>query len=132
MQQKLPKILYFIIALIIMIGSILVINNQDSATSNGQLTIEILAIDDTVISSKSVNFFKGDTLKQIIEDNFDDVLFESSSFGPYLTGIEGYVTPSDFSTYISIYIDGVYSTVGIGQIDIRDNITITLKVETNQ
>ena len=58
MQKKLPKILYFTIAFIIMIGTILIINNQKLATSNGQITIEIISIEDTIISSKSVNFLR--------------------------------------------------------------------------
>jgi len=132
MKKHILTIILASLAFIVMFWAMDVIGKNKAATSDGVVKIEVIELDDTVIASKIINFYKGATLQKIIEDNFDHVVFEQSAYGPYLTAIENYETPSNYETYLTIYVNGAYSLVGIGDIKLEDGMTITIKVEANQ
>src|SRR5690554_868994 len=132
MKKHILTIILASLAFIVMFWSIDAIGKNKAATSDSVVTKEVIELDETVITSNTINLYKGDTLQKIIEDNFDHVVFEQSAYGPYLTAIENYETPSNYETYLTIYVDGAYSLVGIGDIKLEDGMTITIKVEASQ
>lgn len=129
-MKKINTLIYAVIALLIIVIAITFISKEKKADTIGEITIEVYNLDQSLIKSKEISFEIDDTLIKLIEENFDSVVFEESSFGPFLLGIEGYMTPDDFSLYISLYVNGEYSMVGIGQIELIDDLVVSLKIES--
>lgn len=125
---KLSTIIYTVLAVIALALSIVILNTPNKAKDNGEVTIEVISISDEVIKSKEIKYKQNDTLKDLIVSNFNEVYFEDSSYGPFLKNIEGYVTPADYSTYISLYINNEYSLVGIGDITLSDGLIVSLVI----
>lgn len=117
-----------LIAIIIIVLMINIISSYEGATDNGQITIEVIDIDQSIIQSKTINYVKGQTLTMLIETHFNDVIFEETTYGPFLKAIEGYVTPNDYSTYLSIYVNELYSVVGINKIKIVNLMVVSIRV----
>ena len=83
---------------------------------------ELLDIDKSTIKSKEIVYYEGDTLTQLITDNFDNVVFDMGM----LLEIEDYKTPADWSTFIYVYVNGEESNVGISDIVIANGMKISL------
>ena len=64
-----------------------------------------------------IKFNEGDTLVKLLQDNYDNVTIEN---GMIMT-FEDYVTPSDWSSYICIYVNDEMSMVGILEIQFENN-----------
>lgn len=117
-----------LIAIIIIVLMINLINSYEGAIDNGQITIEVIDIDQSIIESKTIYYVKGQTLTMLIETHFNDVIFEETVYGPFLKAIEGYVTPNDYSTYLSLYINDQYSLLGISKIKIVNQMIVSIRV----
>lgn len=77
--------------------------------------------------TKEVLFKEGDMLIDVLDREYD-IRYEDSKYGVKLYDIEWIKT--DFqTTYIAIYIDNSYSTLGVSSITLKDGLTIQL-VET--
>ena len=66
----------------------------------------------TIIKEKQIPFNEGDLLVDLISNNFENVTYESGM----IMSILDYTTPSDWSTFISIYVNGEASLVGLKDI----------------
>lgn len=128
-KKIINKILLIIIAAVILFSAIYILSRDKKAESSGTITIEVIDLNNETLKKKEIEFYEGDTLKVIIENNFNNVYFESSSYGPFLKSIEGYTTPDDYHTYIRLYVNNEYSMVSIGEIIMVDQMIITLKIE---
>lgn len=116
------KILTLCLALVAFIGITLglyFVLREKKVDSDGYVTIEVVDVDETVVKSKKIAFKEGDTLIQIVKENFDNVLITEDS-SPMIMNIETLVTPSDWSKFISIYVNDEMSMVGISQITFED------------
>ena len=71
-----------------------------------------------------IGFKENETIDQLLKENFDNVSFKDGM----LMTIEDYETPSDWSTFISVYVDGEMSEVGLLQIEFTDGMKISLIV----
>lgn len=91
---------------------------------DGEITVEYVALDGTVIKEKEIVFNEGDQLIDLIKENFDNVVFENGM----ILGIEDFVTDSTWNPFISIYVDGEESMVGIVDIEYTDGTVISLKL----
>ena len=119
------KILVVIFLLVLLIGGFFLIKNVSVADSDGVITIEVIDKEENVLKVKEIEFRKGDTLVKLLEKNFDNVVFNSTSYGNLLLCIESIET--DFTTsYISIYVNDESSMVGIDGIELIDGIKISL------
>ena len=87
-----------------------------------EIIVELLDIDNSMIKSKDIIYFEGDTLTLLISDNFENVVFDNGM----LMEIEDYKTPADWSTFISVYVNDEMSMVGISNIVIADGMKISL------
>ena len=76
------------------------------------------------ISDEFIKFNEGDTLVKLFQDNYDNVTIEN---GMIMT-FEDYVTPSDWSSYICIYVNDEMSMVGILEIQFENNTKISLVI----
>lgn len=110
------------VALLVVVGFFLV--DSFSAKGDGVITVRVEELDGTVLSEKEIEFYEGDTLIKLIEENFNNVVFDNGM----IMEIETYKTPSDWSTFLSVYVDDKMSEVGLKDIVYSDGMKITLKV----
>ena len=122
MKKIYINILLTAIAVLTILGCCYYIYNGKKAKSDGTVTIELISLENEVIKTKNIDYVEGDTLKGLIEENFENVYFE----GTMLMNIEDYQTPSDWSTFISVYVDGEMSMVGINEITLVDEMVVSL------
>ncbi len=122
-KKKFVTIILAVVAVLAFIPVIIYATNHYQSNGNGTITVEIIDFDgETVIKSKEIDYKKGDTLVKLIEDNFSNVTYDNGM----LMSIEDYVTPSDWGSFISIYVDDETSLVGINQIEFKDGTKISL------
>ena len=91
---------------------------------DGEITVEYVALDGTIIKEKEIVFNEGEQLIDLIKENFDNVVFENGM----ILGIEDFVTDSTWNPFISIYVDGEASMVGIVDIEYTDGTVISLRL----
>lgn len=94
---------------------------------DGKITVEYVNIDGEVVETKDIKFITGDSLMDLVEDNFDNVTYDSGM----IMSICDYTSPDDWSTFICIYVDGEMSMVGIADIIFTDGTIISFRVTTN-
>ena len=109
-------------ALLVVVGFFLF--DSFSAKGDGVITVRVEELDGTVLSEKEIEFYEGDTLIKLIEENFNNVVVDNGM----IMEIETYKTPSDWSTFLSVYVDDKMSEVGLKDIVYSDGMKITLKV----
>lgn len=119
-----------ILAVAVLVACFIIASSVIKAQGDGTISVEVVALDGNIMREKDIVFYEGDTLQKLIEENFEGVVFEDTGYGPFLKEIEGYVTPADWSSYISIYVDDTYSEVGIGDIVFVDGTVISLRIST--
>ena len=97
---------------------------KTNADYSGIITVTIKDLGGTELTKK-IEFTEEDTLLGLLEQEFT-IRYEISKYGAVIYDIEWIKT--DFkSTYIAIYIDGLYGTEGISYIVLKDNMTILLE-----
>ncbi len=121
-QKLFLKITLSVFALAILILCIIGVKKSFAPKYDGTIIIEVIDLNGDTIKEKSINFSEGDLLETLIESNFDNVTFNSGM----LMSIENYVTPTDWSTFICVYVDDVMSEVGISDIKFYDGCKISL------
>lgn len=113
-----------IIAVVVLVVCFVFINSQYQAKYDGEIKIELVDLDGKILKERDVKFSTGDDLEILISENFDNVLFENGM----LMNIENYETPTDWSTFICIYVDNEMSNVGIADIAFEDEMIISLRI----
>ena len=124
-KSKLLKAAISIIAVAVLVVCGLHVTKTFSVKDDGCIKVEIIDINDSLIKEKNVEFVKGDNIIDLIENNFDGVVYQDSM----IMEIEGIKTPSDWSTFICIYINDEMSMVGLSEIEFRDGDKISF-IET--
>ena len=125
MKKLTTKILIAFLVLVASIAAIVLYKNMDRGSeTDGLVVVELVGLDAQPIDSKTIEFYTGDILLDLLEENF--VLeYETSEFGAFITKI-GALEPSAVSTlYIAIKVDGVSSLVGVSDIVLVDGMVIT-------
>lgn len=130
-KQKVLTIILSIVALAILITCIIIGRKSFSAKYDGKIIIEVVDIDEEVIKEKRIKFSEGDTLVELLIDNFDNVVVTGEGEWQMIQKIETIENAADWSTYISIYVDNVESQVGIASIEFIDGTKISLKLIEN-
>ena len=125
MKNRLLTAILAVVGVVILGIAIVWISSNFISSSDGEITIEYINGEHETI--KKIEFKKGDSLEELLKDNFNNVKFNSGM----LMSIEDYDTPSDYSTFICVYVDDVMSEVGINQIDFKDGKKISLIVTVN-
>ena len=78
-------------------------------------------MDGTVVSERQIEFNVGDTLDQLLKENYENVVITDGM----IMSIETFTTPSDWSTFISIYVNDEMSMVGLLDIKFEDGTKIS-------
>ena len=110
------------LCLVALVVVVIIKNTEEKAKGDGTIIVELLDVDNSMIKSKDIIYFENDTLTQLITENFDNVVFDKGM----LMEIENYKTPADWSTFISVYVNGELSMIGISDIVIADGMKISL------
>ena len=98
---------------------------------DGEITVEVVDKDGTVVKEKEIKFNEEDTLINLVKDNFDNVKISGEGEYQMIDSIETIKNASDWSYYISIYVDNVESPVGIASIEFKDGTKISFKLIAN-
>lgn len=126
------KIIYSIIALGLIITGFVMLAKREEAKDNGTITIELIDLENNVLSTKNHNYKAGDTLFKILDDNYD-IEYENSVFGVYIIKIDSLHAPNKNELFIKILVNDEFSTVGVSQIKLENKLKVTFiltRVET--
>lgn len=123
-KKRLIQIIASVLGVLILGVCIFFVTKEFTSTSDGVITVNYVALDDTVIKSKEIEFNEGDSLITLIEENFENFVVKDGM----VMSIEDFNTPSDWSLFLSIYVDGEMSMVGIKEIKFKDKTLITFKI----
>ena len=130
-KQKVLTIILRIVAIVILAVCIIVGGKSFSAKYDGKIIVEVVDIDGEIIKDKKIKFSEGDTLVELLTDNFDNVVVTGEGEWQMIQKIETIENSADWSKYISIYVDDVESPVGIASIEFTDGMKISLKLIEN-
>lgn len=128
-MKKILKPFLIVLAFAAMMFAIINLRKNTLPNEVGVVTIEYVDITETISKSKDIKFNKESKLVDLLKDNFNNVSFEYYETGPFLIGFEDYITPSNFETYLAIYVNNEYSMVGISSIELLDGMIISIRVE---
>ena len=115
-----------VLALCVVLGSKVFTPNYD-----GKIIVEVVDKDGTVIEDKKIKFDAGDTLIELVKENFENVSISGEGEWQMIDSIESIKNEADWSYYISIYVDDVESPVGIASIEFVDGTKISFKLIKN-
>ncbi|WAA09588.1 DUF4430 domain-containing protein [Fervidibacillus albus] len=93
---------------------------------NGAMVTVLDRDGEPIISTKAVSFEDGDTAKELLESVAEVVTFESTEYGPFLTGIDGHF-PDD-TDYWGFFINGESSMVGVADYTVQHGDHILFKI----
>lgn len=118
------KIILSVIALGVIILSVYLLKDSFKPTYDGTLTVEVVDLDNSIIKIKEIAFNEGDSLIDLISNNFDNVTYDNGM----IMSIEDFNTPNDWSKFLSIYVNDEMSNVGLADIVFEDGTKISLKI----
>lgn len=117
----------------------------------GEVTFEIITAGDDLTTTDVteteyvsnrviVDFFEGDTLFELLFDNFtmscqsedgnpDDTCAYVSQYGHYVQGIDTLVI-TESNQFIAFYIDGAQAPTGVDSTDLTDGTVYQFKIDT--
>jgi len=98
---------------------------EKKSSDYGKVTI-VVEIDENHKTTKEISYSEGDTLLKIVQDTFENVTYKD---GMIMTILD-YETPSDWSTFLMIYINDVESTEGIKDIELVNGYKYSFVVTT--
>jgi hypothetical protein len=116
------KIILSVIAVGIIALSVYLLKDSFKPDYDGVITVEVINLDNEVVKTKEITFKENDELTILIENNFNNVTYQNGM----IMSIEDYNTPTDWSTFISIYVDDKMSEVGLSDIEFKDGTKISL------
>ena len=123
-MKNFKKIVLTIAALVVLVLGGMIFSKTFSSTSDGSITVELVELDGSLKSSKEIEFETGDKLLTLIEKNYENVVIENGM----IMSIDTFTTASDWSTFISIDVNGEASMVGLNEIEYEDGMIISFKM----
>lgn len=131
-KKLILKIIYSIIVLGLIITGFVMLAKREEAKDNGTITIELIDLENNVLSTEYHNYKAGDTLFKILDDNYD-IEYENSVFGGYIIKIDSLHATNKNELFIKILVNDEFSTVGVSQIKLENKLKVTFiltRVET--
>ena len=110
-----------IISIIILVASYFFIYKKYISKEEGKIEVVLVDLDGTVVSEKEIEFKKNDTLEKLLKENYSNVVIKDGM----LMSIDKFTTPTDWSRYISIYVDDEISNYGVLDIKFIDGTKIS-------
>lgn len=110
-----------VLALAVIIACYVLIAKPIAPKADWEIQIVLVDLDGTVLSDRQIEFNVCDTLDQLLKENYENVVIADGM----IMSIETFTTPSDWSTFISIYVNDEMSMVGLLDIKFEDGIKIS-------
>ena len=96
---------------------------------SGTITVTVKELDGTVVAEDTIPFWDEDSVFDIVSSYYSDTIrYEVGAYGPFIYDIAGVVTDA-YTSWLSLYVDGAYSMVGIGEVVPKDGMKIVLAHE---
>ncbi|MGM9947213.1 DUF4430 domain-containing protein [Floccifex sp.] len=115
------KLIVTVVVLVAIVAALFGRQILSQSKADGSIQIEVIDLDQNVLQDKNVEFMEGDTLVNLVEENFDNVTIDNGM----LMTIDELTTPEDWSSYICIYVDDQMSEVGINDIVVKDGMKVS-------
>lgn len=123
-NQKGLKLILAVLAIAVLAVGLYFATSGAKAKADGKVVIDYIALDGKVIKEKTVKFYTDDTLVKLVEDNFENVEISNGM----IMNMEDFVTPSDWSQFLSITVNGEMSMVGILEIKLEDGLVVGFQI----
>lgn len=123
-KKRIIQIIVSVVGVAILALCIVLLSRNFASKSDGEIEVAYINVENEVVKEVKIEFDEGDLLIDLLKENFDNVVFENGM----LMAIEDFVTPSDWSLWIAIYVDGQMSNVGLKDIVFTDGTEIDLKI----
>ena len=116
------KIVLSIICFFALTFIVIASKNAFESKADGEIQVVYVDVEGNTISDKIIKFKEKDTLVKLLQDNYNNVVIENGM----IMSFEDFNTPSDWSQFISIYVNDEMSMVGILEIEFENNTKISL------
>jgi len=134
MKKALGIMLFLIVSLVLMGCTA----GRQTATGIGFVTFELFDQNDVLVKERSVEFFEGDTLLGLLQDNFTVYCPDESNqattactfvpaYGIFLMGLDDIQAFDATTEYLAFYINGEYASTGVDGAPITDGFVYTFK-----
>lgn len=123
-KKLIIKIVLSVVCVAVIMFIAIAARNAFVSKADGEIQVVYVDIEGNTISEKQIEFKEGDTLIKLLQDNFKNVTLND---GMIMT-FEDFVTPTDWSQFISIYVNDEMSMVGILDIKFEDGTKISLVI----
>ena len=120
-KKNLITTIISVVAIAIIVAVYIILAKPFAPNSDGSIQVVLVDLDGTIVSEKEISFKKNDTLEKLLKENYDNVVIEDGM----LMSIDNFTTPSDWSSYISIYVNEKMSEVGVLGIEFTDGTKIS-------
>ena len=120
-KKNLITTIISVVAIAIIVAVYIILAKPFAPNSDGSIQVVLVDLDGTIVSEKEIEFNKGDSLLDLISENYENVVEEDGM----ILSIDSFTTPSDWSTFISIYVNDEMSMVGIKDIEFTDGTKIS-------
>lgn len=115
------KLIVTVVVLVAIVAALFGRQILSQSKADGSIQVEVIDLEQNVLQDKSVEFMEGDTLVDLVEENFDNVTIDNGM----LMTIDELTTPEDWSSFICIYVDDEMSEVGINDIVVKDGMKVS-------
>ena len=126
--MKNKKVLWAILAVIVIAAAYIVIARPFTPKGDGSITVKVTDLDQKLIKEKKIVFNTGDKLTDLVSKNFDNVLIKDGM----LMNIETLVTPADWAQFIAIWTNGKLAEVGIETLPYGDGDVLEFRMTVNE
>ena len=123
-KKQLQTIILAALAIVVLAVTCIMVSRHYASKGDGTIQVELVNLEGVTILEKEVIFNEGDTLAGLLEENFSNVVIENGM----LMSIESFVNAPDWSTFISIYVDGEMSMVGLLEIEFVDGTVLSFRM----
>ena len=131
MNKKMQNVLISIISIIGVAIILLMLHFADKNRTLGeddnsyQISLKVYYVDDELVIDDQLTFNENETLLELMERTYE-VKTRKDSVSTIVLSIDSYTT--DFTTsYFSLYIDGVYSSIGAKDIILTGGLNVEWK-----
>ena len=123
-KKLIIKIVLSVVCVAVIMFIAIATKNAFVSKADGEIQVVYVDIEGNTISEKQIEFKEGDTLIKLLQDNFKNVTLND---GMIMT-FEDFVTPTDWSQFITIYVNDEMSMVGVLDIKFEDGTKISLVI----
>ena len=124
-KELIIKIAVTLVSLIIVLLVGVFLLKGSVSKTKGIVTIEVVDINNQIVISDNINFKEGDTLVQLLKDNYELRIDDSYGF-TFIYDINEVKTGHD--DFLAIYVNNEKSMVGVDQIELVDGSVISFRV----